>query len=137
MNQQIERDLHLAAPTSEVWDALTDPALLEQWLADEVVELNLRPGGDARFRSGDVVREGWVEEVLPPRSENGSGRLAFWWAVGDEPASRVEIRLTPLRGAGTLVRVVESRPLEILDLIGTRLPGAGGDVSYGPALVAA
>src|SRR5450631_424895 len=79
MTQQIERDLRLPAPTPEVWAALTDPALLEQWLADEV-ELHLRPGGDARFRSGAIVREGWVEEVLPPRSETGSGRLAFWWA---------------------------------------------------------
>jgi uncharacterized protein YndB with AHSA1/START domain len=135
MTEQIERDLRLPAPTSEVWDALTDPALLEQWLADEV-ELHLRPGGDARFRSGAVVREGWVEEVLPPRSHTGSGRLAFWWATSDEPASRVEITLTPLPEGGTRVRMVESRPLEMLDLVGTRLPGAGG-VSYGPALVAA
>ena len=135
MTEQIERDLRLPAPTPEVWAALTDPALLEQWLADEV-ELHLRPGGDARFRSGAIVREGWVEEVLPPRSETGSGRLAFWWAASDEPASRVEITLAPLPGGGTRVRVVESRPLEMLDLVGTRLPGAGG-ASYGPALVAA
>jgi uncharacterized protein YndB with AHSA1/START domain len=133
MTQQIERDLRLPSPPADVWNALTDPALLELWLADEV-ELDLRPGGDARFRSGDVVREGWVEEVRPPHS--GSGRLAFWWAAADEPASRVEITVTPLPEDGTRVRVVESRPLEILDLVGTRLPGAGG-VSYGPALVAA
>jgi uncharacterized protein YndB with AHSA1/START domain len=135
MTQQIERDLRIPSPPSEVWDTLTDPALLERWLADEV-DLDLRPGGDARFRSGDVVREGWVEEVLPPHSASGSGRLAFWWAASDEPASRVEITLAPLPEGGTRVRVVESRPLEILDLIGTRLPGTGG-VSYGPALVAA
>ena len=32
------------------------------WLADEV-EIDLRPGGDARFRTGDERRTGWVEEV--------------------------------------------------------------------------
>ncbi len=36
----------------------------------------------------------------------------------------------------TLLRVVETRPLELLDLVGIPLPGASGP-AYGPALVAA
>jgi hypothetical protein len=36
----------------------------------------------------------------------------------------------------TLLRVVESRPLDVLDLSGTPLPGHGGR-TFGPALVAA
>jgi hypothetical protein len=38
--------------------------------------------------------------------------------------------------AGTLLRVVETRPLQALDLVGIPLPGTGG-ATYGPALVAA
>lgn len=41
--------------------------------------------------------------------------------------------------AGTRLRVVETRPLEVLDLVGipVRSAGGAGGASYGPALVAA
>ena len=90
----------------------------------------------ARFRSGEVLREGWVEEVLPPATGAAAARLAFWWAIAGEPATRVELTLVPVPGGGTRLRVVESRPLEMLELVGTPLPGRGGR-TFGPALVAA
>jgi uncharacterized protein YndB with AHSA1/START domain len=124
MAEQIERELLIEASPAEVWDAITAPG----WLADDV-QLDLLPGGDAYFRTGDELREGWVEDVAAPE------RLAFWWSVDGEPASRVELTLTELDEC-THLRVVESRPLELLDLVGTPLPGIGGR-RYGPALVAA
>ena len=135
MTDLIERELALAASPEEVWQALTDPAWLELWLADEVA-LEPWPGGDARFTIGDEVRDGWVEEVCPPPAgDHGNGRLAFWWSVGEQPATRVQMELvaTP---EGTRLRIVETRPLHGLDLVGTPLPGPGGR-HYGPALVAA
>jgi uncharacterized protein YndB with AHSA1/START domain len=137
MSDLIHRELDLAATPAEVWVALTDPAWLESWLADAVL-LELWPGGEARFTIGEHVRTGWVEEVTAPaldEPEPGTGRLAFWWAQDDEPASRVELELRPT-AAGTRLRVVETRPLQVLDLVGIPLPGTGG-ASYGPALVAA
>jgi hypothetical protein len=70
-----------------------------------------------------------VEDVSFPE------RLSFWWALDDEPASRVELRIEA-HGESTRLRVVETRPLEVLDLVGLPLPGAGG-ARFGPALVAA
>jgi uncharacterized protein YndB with AHSA1/START domain len=137
MTDLIHRELELAATPADVWEALTDSAWLESWLAD-VVLLELWPGGEARFTIGEDVRTGWVEEVTPPalsQSDPGTGRLAFWWAQDGEPASRVELELRPTAD-GTRLRVVETRPLQVLDLVGIPLPGTGG-VSYGPALVAA
>jgi uncharacterized protein YndB with AHSA1/START domain len=137
MTDLIERELELPASPAEVWQALTDPAWLSAWLADEVA-LELWPGGDARFQIGDRVRTGWVEEVTaPPRDpgDGGAGPLAFWWAEDQEPASRVELALTATEH-GTRLRVVETRPLEVLDLVGIPLPGSGR-TSFGPALVAA
>jgi uncharacterized protein YndB with AHSA1/START domain len=124
MAERIERELLIAASVEDVWDAVTG----ESWLADQVL-LDLRPGGDAEFRSEREVKTGWVEDVLAPE------RLAFWWATDGEPATRVELTLTPAEKA-TLLRVVETRPLELLDLVGTPLPGIGGK-TFGPALVAA
>lgn len=121
---RVERELWLPVGPELVWEAVTG----DGWLADEV-ELDLRPGGDARFLFTDGIRSGWVEEVVIPR------RLAFWWAPDDEPASRVELTIESRDGA-TRLRVVETRPLELLDLVGIPLPGTGG-ARFGPALVAA
>jgi uncharacterized protein YndB with AHSA1/START domain len=139
MTDLIERELTLPAPPEAVWEALTDPEWLREWLADEA-ELQLRPGGDARFRIGETTRTGWVEEATPP-ADGAAGRLAFWWEHEGEPASRVAFELTQTNH-GTCLRVVESRPLDVLDLVGVPLGGMGGlsrhDGSrYGPALVAA
>jgi uncharacterized protein YndB with AHSA1/START domain len=124
MSDRIERDLWLPVTAEEVWEAITR----DGWLADRV-SLDLRPGGDAEFESDGHVKTGWVEDVSAPE------RLSFWWATGDEPASRVEL-LIEERGEATRLRVVETRPLEVLDLVGMPLPGAGGR-TFGPALVAA
>jgi uncharacterized protein YndB with AHSA1/START domain len=124
MSERIERELWLPATPQQVWDAVTS----DGWLADRV-SLELRPGGDAEFESDGQIRSGWVEDAAMPE------RLSFWWAVGEEPASRVELRILE-RDAGTRLRIVETRPLDVLDLVGVPLPGAGGS-SFGPALVAA
>jgi uncharacterized protein YndB with AHSA1/START domain len=124
MAERIERELLIDASPEDVWEAITS----EGWLADEVT-LDLVPGGDAEFRTRDEVKSGWVEDVHAP------DRLAFWWAVDGEPATRVELTLSPADEL-TRLRVVETRPLELLDLVGTPLPGVGGR-TFGPALVAA
>jgi uncharacterized protein YndB with AHSA1/START domain len=132
MNTQIERELRVPAPVEDVWDAVIG----DGWLADEVA-LELRPGGDAAFHwDGAVDKSGWVEDVLEP-VDGGTGRLAFWWAAGEEPATRVEVTIAPDSSLGSWIRVVESRPLDRFDLVGTPLPGTGGTSTYGPVLVAA
>ena len=105
------------------------------WLADEVA-LDLRPGGDARFRFGEELKTGWVEEAAAPHRRRDTGRLVFWWAQDGEPATRVELTLEPDGRRRTRLRVVEARPLEVLDLVGIPLQRPGGS-AYGPALVAA
>jgi uncharacterized protein YndB with AHSA1/START domain len=129
VDDRIERQLLIEAPPSEVWDVITTSG----WLADDV-EFELFPGGEASFGSDAETRSGWVEEVAPPTPEPGSaGRLVFWWSVSAEPASRVELTLEP-EGHATRVRVVETRPLEVLDLTGIPLPRQGGSI-HGPAML--
>jgi uncharacterized protein YndB with AHSA1/START domain len=134
MSDSIERRIELPTSLDLAWQAVTDPDWLALWLADEIA-IDPRPGGEARFQIGSETRTGWIEEVRAPE-DRGACRLAFWWAVDDEPASRVELTLTELEAGRTLLRVVESRPLDALDLVGTPLPGNGGG-TYGPALIAA
>lgn len=75
----VNRDVVLPVPRERAWELITEPAELEQWLADEV---EFEPEEDAPVRvawdSGEE-REGVVEEV------SFEERIVFTW--GD---SRVE-----------------------------------------------
>jgi uncharacterized protein YndB with AHSA1/START domain len=93
---EVEREIVVPAPVEEVWAALTEPARLEEWFANDV-ELALEPGGEGIFRWDDGdERRVRVEEILPER------RFCFTW---DE--SRVQIELVEVE-AGTRVIVTET-----------------------------
>ena len=131
MNERVERELLLPASVEDVWEAVTGNG----WLADEV-RLDLVPGGEAEFRLSDGVKTGWIEEVIAPcEAAPARARLAFWWASDGEAASRVELTIEECHEV-TRLRIVETRPLELLDLVGVPLPGVSGP-TFGPALVAA
>ncbi len=76
---EVTREVVLEAPLEEVWDALTDPARLEEWFAEDGTER-------------DLV----VEEVETGR------RVAYTWEDG-----RVAIELEEA-DAGTRVVVTET-----------------------------
>ncbi len=130
MAERVAREVWLAAPADEVWEAVVDGS----WLADET-RLELAPGGDAWFRCGVQERSGWVEEATAPGADGREGRLSFWWALDDEPASRVEVTVQQ-RDELTRVRVIEARPLDVLGLVGLPLSGDSAGRTYGPALSA-
>jgi len=96
----VHREIVLPVGRERAWELLTEPAELEEWLADEV-ELSPEPGAPVRaeWRDGSA-REGVVEEVEEER------RLRFRWDDGDGIPSRVEWTLHEAPG-GTRVVVVE------------------------------
>ena len=93
---EVKREIVLPSDPEEVWAALTEPARLEEWFANDV-ELEPVPGGRGVFRWDDgEERHALVEELEPER------RFAFSW---DE--SRVVIELEPVED-GTRVLVTET-----------------------------
>jgi uncharacterized protein YndB with AHSA1/START domain len=98
----VERCVEVGAPAAEVWEAVIDPDQLSQWLGVDV-QMDVRPGGAARFRGPEGTRLGRVEEVVDEQ------RLVFcWWpSPGFGRTSRVAIDLEEA-DAGTVVRVVET-----------------------------
>jgi uncharacterized protein YndB with AHSA1/START domain len=106
---QVERELVVPEEPERVWESLSEP----EWLGEDAT-IELRPAGGVR--AGD--RSGFVEEAQAPR------RLTFWWSAEGEESTRVELELLP-DADGTRVRVVESRPLAVLDTVGPDfvLPG--------------
>ena len=83
----VTRSVELDAAPAEVWDALTEDALLGEWLADEV-ELEAEPGGEivCRYADGEE-RHGEVELV------EEAERLAWSWRREGGAPSRVELVL--------------------------------------------
>jgi uncharacterized protein YndB with AHSA1/START domain len=102
---ELTREITLPATAEEVWRSLTEPA----WLGEDA-SIELHPDGEVR--AGD--RTGFVEEVEEER------RLVFWWAAHDEDSTRVELELEE-DDEVTHVRVVESRPLAMLDVYGAEI----------------
>ena len=99
MELHVERDVVFPAEPDEVWEALTDPARLEEWFATEA-ELDATPGGEGVFRWGDgEERRATVREAEPEE------RLVLDWDDGGE----VVIELEPVEG-GTRLHVVETSP---------------------------
>jgi uncharacterized protein YndB with AHSA1/START domain len=56
------------APRDHVFSVWTDPELIPEWWGDGTVveEMDLRPGGTYRFRTGFGLVEGEFREVDPP-----------------------------------------------------------------------
>jgi len=112
-NQQrvdvITRTLELVASPERVWQALTDPAQLAAWFPDRVDDLEPRAPSsgwlawDAHGRY--AIR---VDQAEAPR------RLVWTWArtadtpLAAGPTTRVEWRLEPRQGGGTVLHLTES-----------------------------
>jgi uncharacterized protein YndB with AHSA1/START domain len=96
---EIEREIVLPSPPSEVWPALTEPERLEEWFANEV-ELDARPGGHGVFRwANGEERHAVVETVDPNRC------LGLRW----DDAGTVELTLEEV-AEGTRLVVRETAP---------------------------
>jgi uncharacterized protein YndB with AHSA1/START domain len=98
----VETETIVPVSPEEAWQAVVG----SDWLGEETA-LELEPGGELVVRTGDDERSGFVEEVTEPE------RLVFWWSDDESDATRVEIDLEP-EGDATRIRVVESRPFELL-----------------------
>jgi uncharacterized protein YndB with AHSA1/START domain len=110
VQDQIEREIVIAAPLERVWAVLTESEHVGKWFGQgEPTPVDLRPGGSMTFDHGKHgIHPAKIVNVEPPRF------LAYRWAsghAGQEPvegnSTLVEFTLTP-EGEGTRLRVVET-----------------------------
>lgn len=102
--ESISFDFDLPHRPEKVWRALTDPALLTEWLLP-AVGFRLERGSEFTFQA--PPQPGWdgivncrIVDLEPP------ARLGYRWVVG-ELDTRVDFTLTPTN-AGTRLLVVQS-----------------------------
>jgi uncharacterized protein YndB with AHSA1/START domain len=99
-----EFDLH--HPPEKVWRALTDPALLAEWLLP-VVNLNLKLEPGAAFTLKAPPQPGWDGIVNGRMLEiEAQRKLSYTWVVGDIDTV-VTFALTPVP-SGTRLSLVQS-----------------------------
>ncbi len=96
---EVRRVVVLPVGRDEVWAALTDPARLEEWFANDV-ELDARPGGAGVFRWSNGEERHAVVETIEPEE-----RLEL--ALEDDASVAFTLDDDP---DGTRLTVVESAP---------------------------
>ena len=116
--ESISFDFDLQHSPEKVWRALTDPALLAEWLLP-VVALKLEPG--AAFTLKAPPQPGWDGIVNCRFAEIEAHRkLSYAWVVGDIDTV-VTFTLTPT-ASGTRLSVVQSgfKPHQKRNVAGAR-----------------
>ncbi len=103
---QLRFERRLPHPPEKVWRALTDPALLTEWLLP-VVDLHLQPGAEFMFKTQPYP--GWDGTVNCRILESEpQQRLSYTWVVGDMVLDTVvTFTLTPT-ASGTRLSLVQS-----------------------------
>jgi uncharacterized protein YndB with AHSA1/START domain len=97
-------EVELPHPPAKVWRALTDPALLAEWLLP-VVGLELAPGATFTFQAQPVG--GWDGVVQCRLLElEAQRRLRYAWVVGDLDTD-VTFTLAPT-ASGTRLSIVHA-----------------------------
>ena len=99
-------EFDLRHPPEKVWRALTDPALLAEWLLP-VVDLELEPGAAFQFKTQPYP--GWDGTVNCRILESEArSKLSYTWVVGDMALDTVvTFTLTPT-ATGTRLSLVQS-----------------------------
>jgi uncharacterized protein YndB with AHSA1/START domain len=102
--ESISFEIDLQHSPEKVWRALTDPALLTEWLLP-VLDLKLEPG--AVFTLKAPAQPGWDGVVnCRFREIEAQKKLSWTWVVGDIDTV-VTFTLTPT-GGGTRLALVQS-----------------------------
>ena len=87
---RIERVWILPVSRDRAWRAITEPAEIARWMDGIRVEMELRPGAEARFVWGEQVTRARIAAVEPPR------RFAYRWHPGSEQHLSVPLDELPL-----------------------------------------
>lgn len=134
--------IHIKATPEAVWEAITSKEWTTKYGYHSVSEYDLRPGGTFRALANegmksmglpDVVVEGEVLEVDPPRRLVQTWRMLFEPAQAAEPLTRLTWEIESLPGGSSRLTVthdVDGAPLHAGLISGEQLEGGGGGWPY-------
>jgi uncharacterized protein YndB with AHSA1/START domain/DNA-binding transcriptional ArsR family regulator len=105
--------LYIRATPDQVWDAITNPAVIRRYFHGARVETSAgQPGGRIRSFSPDGTQE-WGDNAIlefdPPRKLVHTWRSLYDPELAAEPESRVSWEVAPLEGGFTSLTVTHDR----------------------------
>ena len=130
--------VHIKATPERIWDAITTPAWTARYGYRGPSEYDLRPGGAFRSLANegmkaigapDVVVEGEVLEVDPPRKLVQTWRMLFEPSQAAEPLTRITWEIEPLGpeiSRLTVTHELDGAPIHLSLVTGETLQGGGG-----------
>jgi uncharacterized protein YndB with AHSA1/START domain len=130
--------VHIKATPERIWEAITTPEWTARYGYRSPSEYELKPGGTFRALASDgmravgtpdVVVEGEVLEVEPPRKLVQTWRMLFDPSQAAEPLTRITWEIEPL-GAEvsrlTVTHELDGAPIHLSLVTGETLQGGGG-----------
>ncbi|HEY0815924.1 MAG TPA: SRPBCC domain-containing protein [Pseudonocardia sp.] len=130
--------VHIKATPERIWEAITTPEWTARYGYRGPAEYDLKPGGTFRtmanegmkaFGAPDVVVEGEVLEVDPPRRLVQTWRLLFDARQAAEPLTRVTWEIEPMSAEVarlTVTHELDNAPVHLSLITGETLEGGGG-----------
>jgi uncharacterized protein YndB with AHSA1/START domain len=130
--------VHIKASPEAIWEAITSPEWSVRYGYRGGVEYDLRPGGSFRTLANDgmkamgapdVVVEGEVIEVDPPRRLVQTWRMLFDASQAAEPLTRITYEIESLGSDVSRLTVVHDltdAPIHAALVTGDVLEGGGG-----------
>jgi uncharacterized protein YndB with AHSA1/START domain/DNA-binding transcriptional ArsR family regulator len=91
-------EIYIRATPERIWQAITDPDLVQRYYFNSVIESDFQPGSPLIYRQADTGRldiEGEVVEADPPRKLVHTMAVRWDPDVNDEP-TRVTWEITPM-----------------------------------------
>ncbi len=134
--------VHIKATPEAIWEAITSPEWTARYGYHTPSEYDLRPGGAFRSLANegmqamgapDIVTEGEVLEVDPPRRLVQTWRMLFEPSQSAEPLTKLTWEIEPLTGDVcrlTVIHDLTDAPIHASLVSGVHLDTAGGGWPY-------
>ena len=130
--------VHIKATPERIWEAITTPEWTARYGYRSTSEYELKPGGTFRALANDgmramgipeVIVEGEVLEVDPPRKLVQTWRMLFEPRQAAEPLTRITWEIEPLGAEAsrlTVIHELDGAPIHLSLVTGETLQGGGG-----------
>jgi uncharacterized protein YndB with AHSA1/START domain/DNA-binding transcriptional ArsR family regulator len=95
-------EIYIKTTPERLWQALTDPALVQRYYFNSVIESDFQPGSPLIYRQADTGRldiEGEVVEADPPRRLVHTFSVRWDPEIAADPPTRVTWEITPMGDA--------------------------------------
>jgi uncharacterized protein YndB with AHSA1/START domain len=95
MKPEFHYTIFIAKPANDIWSALTEKKMIDQYYMAPIHTLELKKGGKISYGGDDEIIVGHITELDAPKTLAHT----FKFAGSDDPETRVSYEITPIGDA--------------------------------------